>query len=80
MTNYRPISFLPILSKVLERAIHPRVYSVLNDNGRLYRYQYGFRKKKSTVDAVSQFINDSLLAYDNSEYTLCSLSLSEQSF
>ncbi len=36
----------------------------------IYQYQYGFRKKHSTADHVSQFINDSLLAYDNSEYTL----------
>ena len=70
MANYHPISILPTLSKVLERVIHSRVYSFLNDNGRHYQYQYVLREKHSTDDAVSQFINESLLAYDNSEYTL----------
>ncbi len=56
MTSYRPISILPTLSKVLDWAICSRVYAFLNDNGRLYQYQYGFRKKHTTVDATSQFI------------------------
>ncbi len=70
MTNYRPISLLPALSKVLEKVIHKRVYSFLNGNSRLYKHQYGFRKRHSTMDAVAQFVYDSLLAYDNNEYTI----------
>ncbi len=70
MNNYRPISLLPALSKVLEKVIHKRLESVLHSKNRLYKHQYGFRKKHSTIDPVTQFINDSLLAYDNNEYTL----------
>ncbi len=45
MTNYRPISILPALSKILKKVVHKRVYNFLNSNDRLYRYQFGFRKK-----------------------------------
>ncbi len=62
MTNYRPISILPSISKVIEKVIYKRVYSFLNDNDILYRHQYGFRKGHSTFDAVSQFVKDTLLA------------------
>ncbi len=50
--------------------VHKRVYNFLNSSDRLYRYQFDFRKKNSTTDAVLQFIKDALLAYDNSEYTV----------
>ncbi len=70
MTNYRPISILPSISKVMEKVIHKRVYSFLNDNDILYRHQYGFRKGHSTADAVTQFVKDTLLAYDKNEHTL----------
>ncbi len=48
MTNYRPISILPALWKILEKVVHKRVYNFLNSNNRLYRYRFGFRKKKNT--------------------------------
>ncbi len=53
MTNYRPISILPALSKLLERVIHKRVSTLLNNSNTPYKHQYGFRKKHSTMDAVS---------------------------
>ena len=40
--NYRPISLLPTLSKVLERVMHNRLYNFLNSDGLLYDKQYGF--------------------------------------
>ncbi len=58
ITNYRPISILPSISKVMEKVIHKRVDSFLNDNDILYRHQYGFRKGHSTADAVTQFVTD----------------------
>ena len=70
MTNYRPISILPSISKVMEKVMHKRVYSFLNDNDLLYQHQYGFRKGHSTSDAVTQFMKDALLAYDKNEHTL----------
>ena len=41
-TNYRPISLLTTMSKVLEKIVYSRVYKFLNDNNQLYESQYGF--------------------------------------
>ncbi len=72
MTNYRPISMLPALSKILEKFVPKRVYNFLSSilSDRLYRHQFCFRKKHSTTDAVAQFIKDAPLAHDNSQYTV----------
>ena len=48
VTNYRPISVLPILSKIAERHVHNAVYSFLCKNDLIYIRQSGFRSKHST--------------------------------
>lgn len=50
--NYRPISVLPAISKILERLINLRLLSYLNEFDILSSSQYGFRKGKSTEDAI----------------------------
>ena len=50
--NYRPISLLPVFSKVLEKLIYKRLYSFLENNRILSTNQYGFRKKLSTSSAI----------------------------
>jgi hypothetical protein len=69
-SNYRPISLLPTISKILERVLHKRVYNFLNTNNVFYPSQYGFRKKHSTLNAVTEFAYDTLMAFDNQKYTL----------
>ena len=46
--NYRPISLLPLLSKLFEKIIHMQTRDYLNENNILYKYQSGFRSKHST--------------------------------
>ena len=46
--NYRPISLLPILSKVIERIIHDKTQEFLSENKILYRFQSDFQKNHST--------------------------------
>ena len=46
--NYRPISILNVISKVLEKAIYIQFEKYLKDNNLLYCYQSGFRKNHST--------------------------------
>ena len=70
LTNYRPISLLPVLSKILEKIVHKRVYSFLVKYDILYQSQYGFRDKRSTTDAVTEFCSDTLLDFDKRNYTL----------
>ncbi|CAG4955242.1 unnamed protein product [Colias eurytheme] len=55
--NYRPISLLSTFSKILERCISKRLIKYLESNKLLADVQFGFRKAKSTEDAVSHLIN-----------------------
>ena len=63
--NYRPISLLPVISKVLEWIVYQQLTLYLENNGILYPKQFGFRKGHSTSDAVVNLIGDTLRAIDN---------------
>ena len=63
-TNYRPISLLPVISKILERVVHCRLYSFLTRYNILYDSQYGFRNKHSTINAITEFTNDIMSSFD----------------
>ena len=51
-SNYWPISTLPILSKILEKLTHKRLFQYLNKFDILYKHQFGFQKGKSTEHAI----------------------------
>ena len=44
ISNYCPISILPVFSKVLERIVYNRVYNHLDSKGLLYEKQFGFQR------------------------------------
>ena len=46
--NYRPISLLFFISKIVERVAFNQLYEYFTSNGLLYESQYGFRKLYST--------------------------------
>ena len=52
LNNFRPISILPIFSKIFERVVHNQLYSFLEKFKLLNTNQFGFRKNKSTVQAI----------------------------
>ena len=52
-TNYRPISLLPILSKILEKLIYATLSTFLEEHNVLNDLQFGFRKKHSTYMPVA---------------------------
>ena len=62
--NYRPISLLPVISKVLEKIVYTRVVAHLENNKILYTRQFGFRKKFSTIDTIHNFTNEVLQAFE----------------
>ena len=47
-SNYRPVSVLPVFSKLLERLVYNRLISHIIDNKLLYEFYFGFQKGKST--------------------------------
>ena len=65
--NYRPISLLPTISKVLERIIYDQFSSYLKENKLLFDHQYGFRSKHSTEFAALELIDRIITDMDNDE-------------
>ena len=57
LTNYRPISLLPTISKVFERIIYDQMYEYLNENNLLAKEQIGFRKNHSTEYAAISLVD-----------------------
>ena len=47
--NFRPISLLPIVSKVFEKVIHDQTMEYLTDNNILYKYQSGFARTTQQI-------------------------------
>ena len=65
MSNYRPITVLPILSKILERFVHTQIYNYLTENKILSPNQFGFRPNLSTSTALAFFTHNILENADN---------------
>jgi len=55
--NYRPVSLLPAFSKLLEKIMYNKLMSFLDTNNILYKHQYGFRPKHSTVHPIIHLLN-----------------------
>lgn len=55
--NYRPVSLLSTISKILEKVIFISITNFVSDNGILHEAQHGFRKGKSTNSAIYDFLN-----------------------
>ena len=67
-SNYRPISLVPIISKVIEHIICDQIRGHLSKHHLLCDTQYGFREKRSTVDMLSyitQWWNNALDTQQN---------------
>ena len=68
-TNYRPISLLPILSKILEKIIHFTLSEYLEEHSILYPFQFGFRKKHSTYMNITHMHDEITKNLQNNELT-----------
>ena len=55
INNYRPISLLPLFSKIYERCIANRVLCFVTRFSLISKEQFGFRKGLSTVDAMIDY-------------------------
>lgn len=54
--NYRPISLLPALSKIAEKAIATQIYSHFENNNIFPQDQFGFRKNRGTGQALVKLV------------------------
>ena len=72
ISNYRPISLLPVLSKILEKIIANQLSAYLESNNLISNSQHGFRPKLSTQTALST-ISDKI--FDNMDKKKISLLL-----
>ena len=64
MTNYRPISLLPIFSKVIEKVIGIQINDFFVEN-KFFNHQYGFRSGHSTELAALELTDRIISALDN---------------
>ena len=69
-SNYRPISILPVFSKIYERIVYARLLNHLADNQFLHNLQFGFRSNHSTAHALIQLIDKISQAIDRKEFTV----------
>ena len=54
--NYRPISILPVFSKILKKIMYSRLLTFLDTHNIITEVQNGFRDQKSTTTAIQSFI------------------------
>ena len=71
LSNYRPISLLMVISKVLEKLILDEVISSVKFS--ISNSQHGFRQKRSTVTNIIEYLYEVYIYYDNigTNYLAC---------
>ena len=68
VSNYRPITLLSNIDKILEKMMHTRLTNFLTKNNILFSKQFGFRKQHSTSHALLSLVNKLYTALDNGEF------------
>ena len=67
--NYRPVSRLPISSKIIERIIHDQTQEFLSKTKILYRFQSGFRKNCSTNTCLGHLTDKITIGFEKGIFT-----------
>ena len=68
--NYRPISVLPVLSKIFEKLVYSRLTKYIDKHNILSNYQFGFKKGYSTYMALTILIDKITSAMDKGEHII----------
>ena len=69
VNNYRPISLLPVLSKILEKIVYNQHYSFLSQSNFFYDLQFAFRKNHSTSHAATVMVENITKSFKDKECT-----------
>jgi hypothetical protein len=56
VSSYRPISLLPVISKLFERLLLQRIKPIIEQKNLIPNHQFGFRNKHSTVEQVHRIV------------------------
>lgn len=70
IVNYRPVSLLIVISKILEKLVNKRITKFLSKFNVLTEVQYGFRSGRSTNDAILDFIGNVVENVNKGSYTV----------
>lgn len=65
LKNYRPISKLPLLSKILEKVVADQLTTFLEKHEIYDKFQMGFRKSHSTETALLKVSSDIMMSADS---------------
>ena len=70
ISNYRPISILSVISKIIEKIVCNQLTDFFNNCEICNNSQYGFRAGRSTETAINLFIGDILSGFDENMVTV----------
>ena len=70
VTNYRPISLLLTLSKILGKVMYTRTYKFLTDTHQIFGSQYGFCTKHSCDNAIGELLGNIVKNQELGKYTI----------
>ena len=73
VNNYRPMSILPTLSKIIEKWIATKLMSYLDKYALLHKNQSGFRKNHSTESALILMTDTWLKAINEGKLVGCAM-------
>lgn len=68
--GFRPISLTSVLSKLMERLVHRRLEHFVEQRNIIPSFQFGFRRKRSSVDCVSTVVTDIMQGFSRGCVTL----------
>jgi hypothetical protein len=80
LSQFCPISILPVLSKVMESIVHKQLYSFFANNALLGLFQFGFRPSHSTVSTLLHVTENIRYDMDNTKLTAIVLLDSSSAF
>ncbi|XP_032879310.1 uncharacterized protein LOC116974699, partial [Amblyraja radiata] len=70
LSNFRPISKLPFISKIMEKVVYAQLKLFLDEHNIREVFQSGFKAMHSTESALLRVFNDILLANDSGNYVV----------